>query len=69
MKRENYSSFSDEELISMTRQAYHNARNSGKEGAGTHRNAGDCGRISQEWVTLHMVCKQRGIDYQMETVK
>jgi hypothetical protein len=39
-----------ETLRLLERQAYSNAKTCSKEGYGTHRNAGDCGRVGALWL-------------------
>ncbi len=56
--------FADADILAKCKETYWNAKYAGKEGAGTHRNSGDSGRVHAlywEWVTE---AKKRGLDWQ-----
>lgn len=52
-------SFSDSEVLANMKQKYEDARTAQKEGAGTHRNAGDSGRIAAEWIMWRQEARKR----------
>ena len=53
----------DDEVLAKVRETYQNAKYAGKEGAGTHRNAGDSGRVAALWMEWIAEAKRRGLDY------
>lgn len=54
-------SFTDKEVIENMNHHYDCAKNAGKEGYGTHRGAGDCGRLSMNWIMWRQEAKRRGL--------
>jgi len=53
--------FTDAEVLARLAQKHDDAKNASKEGAGTHRNAGDCGRIGAEWMAWRREARRRGL--------
>lgn len=56
-----FNSFTNEELIAMEAVAYDNAVNCPREGPGTGRASGSCGRVTNEWVIIRTELKRRGL--------
>ena len=50
-----------EEMEKRVEETRENARRAGKQGAGTHRNAGDSGRVAELWLEASAdLAKARG---------
>ena len=58
-----FRSFTDAEIVAMTKEAYRNAKEASKEGPGTGRGAGSNGIAANNWIDLATECKARGLFY------